>query len=114
MKDNRKYWKTVNPLFSEKSHSKESISLSNKDGLITKNEDLAKTFIFFFSSIVKKLDIEHVPDDELNLPNVEDPILKAIAKYENHPSILRIKNYMKEKDLYFLLNSLINQKFPRK
>ena len=101
MKDNRKFWKTVNPLFSEKSYSKESISPINKDGLITKNEDLAKTFNTFFSSIVKKLDIEHVPDDESNLPNVEDPILKAIAKYENHPSILRIKNYMKEKDLYF-------------
>ena len=25
------------------------------------------------------------------------PILKAIAKYENHPSILRIKNYVKGK-----------------
>ena len=90
----------MNPLFSEKSYSKESISLINKDGLITKNEDLTKTFNVF-SSIVKKLDIEHVPDDESNLPNVEDPILKAIVKYENHPSILRIKNYMKEKDLYF-------------
>ena len=95
MKDNRKFWKTVNPLFSEKSYSKESISLINKDGLVTKNEDLAKTFNIFFSSIIKKLDIEHVPDDESNLPNVEDAILKAIAKYENHPSILRIKNYMK-------------------
>ena len=101
MKDNRTFWKTVNSLFSEKSYSKESISLINKDGLVTKNEDLAKTFNIFFSSIVKKLDIEHVPDDESNLLNVEDPILKAIAKYENHPSILRIENYMKEKDLYF-------------
>ena len=64
MKDNRKFWKTVNPLFSEKSYSKESVSLSNKDGLITKNEDLAKTFDIFFSSIVKNLCIEHVPDDE--------------------------------------------------
>ena len=44
MKDNRKFWKTVNPLFSEKSYSKESIFLINKDGLITKNEDLAITF----------------------------------------------------------------------
>ena len=44
MKDNRKFWKTVNPLFSEKSYSKESISLINKDGLTTENEDLAKTF----------------------------------------------------------------------
>ena len=101
MKDNRKFWKTVNPLFSEKSYSKESISLINKDGLITENEDLAKTFNNFFSNIVNKLGIEHVPDDESNLSNIDDPILKAIAKYENHPSILRIKNYMKEKDLNF-------------
>ena len=50
MKDNRKFWKTVNPLFSEKSSSKESISLINKASLITKNEDLAKktaNFLFF-------------------------------------------------------------------
>ena len=33
--------------------------------------------------------------------NIDDPVLKAIAKYENHPSILRIKNYMKEKDFNF-------------
>ena len=52
-------------------------------------------------NIAEKLGIEHVPDDESNLPNINDPILKAIAKYENHPSILRIKNYMKEKDLNF-------------
>ena len=102
MKDNRKFWKTVNPLFSEKSYSKESISLINKDGLITENEDLAKTFNIFFSIIVNKLGIEHVPDIP-NLSNIDDPILKAIAKYENHPSISRIKNYLKEKDLNFFL-----------
>ena len=45
--------------------------------------------------------LEHVRDYESNLPNIDHPILKAIAKYENHPSILRIKNYMKEKDLNF-------------
>ena len=46
MKGNRKFWKTVNPLFSGKCYSKESISLISKDDLITKNEDLAKTFLF--------------------------------------------------------------------
>ena len=86
----------------------------NKDGLITKNEDLAKTSTIFLSSIVKKLGIEHVPDDESNLPHVEDPILKAIAKYENHPSILRIKNYMKEKDLYFSFEFVDKPKISKK
>ena len=62
---------------------------------------LPVTFNNFFSNIVNKLGIEHVPDDESNLSNIDDPILKAIAKYENHPSILRIKNYMKKKDLNF-------------
>ena len=36
--------KTLKLLFSEKSNSKKSISLINKGGLVTKNEDLAKTF----------------------------------------------------------------------
>ena len=53
MKDNRKSWKTVIPLFSEKSYSKESISLIDKDGLIRKNEDLAKTFNIFFQKYYK-------------------------------------------------------------
>ena len=102
MKGNTKFWKAVNPLFSEKCYSKEPISLISKDCLITKKDDPAKTFINFFSSIVEKLGMEHVLDDESNLPNIHDPILKAIAKCGNHPSILRIKNYMKEKeDLYF-------------
>ena len=48
MKDKRKFWETVNPLFPENSYSKESISLIHKDGLITENEDLPKTFNIFF------------------------------------------------------------------
>ena len=42
-----------------------------------------------------------MPDDESNVHNIDYPILKAIEKNENHPSILRIKNYTKEKDLNF-------------
>ena len=53
MKDNKNFSKTVNLLFSQKSYSKES---------------------------VKKLSIEDVPDDASNLPNIDDPILKAILQ----------------------------------
>ena len=113
MKDNRKFWKNVNPLLLEKSYSKESFSFINKDGLITKNEDLVQTFNNFFSKIVKKLGIEHVPDDDSNLPNIDDPTLKAIAKYENQPIILRIKNYMKEKDLNFSFEFVKKQKISK-
>ena len=82
----------MNPLFSEKFYSKESISLINKDSLIKKKWRPSKDIQYFFSNIANKLGIEHIPDDESNLSNIDDPILKAIEKYENPPSILRIKN----------------------
>ena len=42
--------------------------------------------------------MKNVTDGESDLTNVDDPILKALAKYKNHPSILRIKNYVKDRD----------------
>ena len=101
-------------LFSKKYYSKESISLINKDSLITKNEDLAKTCDNILSNIVNKLGIEHVPGDDSNLPHIGYPILKATAKYQSHPSILSIKNYMKEKDLNFSFEFFHKPNFPRK
>ena len=47
MKDNRNFGK-LNPLFSKIPYTKESISLNNKDGLITENQDLAKACKDFF------------------------------------------------------------------
>ena len=76
-KDNRKFWKTMNPLFSEKSYSNEFISLISKDE-IKKKKDPARTFNNFFSSIVKKMGIDNAPNDESNLPNIDDSILKAL------------------------------------
>ena len=76
-------------LFLKKSNSKEPISLINKDEII--KNDLAKTYNNLLAVQVEKLDIENLPDNESNLPNVDDLRLKAIAKYENHPSILRNK-----------------------
>ena len=46
-----------------------------------------------------------MPDDESNLSNADDPILKAIVKCGNHPCIPRIKSFMKEKTFaYFFRN----------
>ena len=54
LKDNRKFWKTGNPLFSEKAYQIESIKIISKDTeeTITKNEELAEIFNSFFSSRV--------------------------------------------------------------
>ena len=96
MKDNGKFWKTVNPLFSKRCYLKESISLINKDGLITKNEDLANTFYNFLVALYKT---RHRARTRWWIEFTQCRWPKTIAKYENHLSTLRIKNYMKKKDL---------------
>ena len=42
--DNRKFWKTVGPLFSEKAFHKESIIFNNNDKIISNDEELAENF----------------------------------------------------------------------
>ena len=62
-----------------------------------KNEDPVKPLIIVLV-LLWKLGMKNVTDGESDLTNVDDPILKAIAKYKNHLSILRIKDYMKDRD----------------
>ena len=52
--NNRKFWKVVSPLFSEKALRKESIILKEHGKTITDNKKIAETFNNFFSNIVKK------------------------------------------------------------
>ena len=45
----------------------------------------------FFSNIVINLNVPEYPDCEDISGNISDPVLKAIVKYRNHPSIKAIK-----------------------
>ena len=95
--DNKKFWKSVKPLFSEKTMSADNITLVENDIIITEDKKVAEIFNSFFSNAVKNLNIdryEHFSFDEYFLckdTENEDPILRAIEKYEKHPSILKIK-----------------------
>ena len=111
--DNKMFWKTVKPLFSENTISTDNITLIENDDIIFEDENVAEVFNSFFSHAVKNLNIEYYENlsfDEYFLrkdtDNV-DPILKAIAKYEMHPSILKIKSTIPEKSTFsFTLTNL--------
>ena len=62
---------------------------------MSEESKVADTFNKFFSNFVKELKIEK--DDNLLADVIEEsnPVLKAIKKYKNHPSILRIKGSFK-------------------
>ena len=51
------FWKTVKPMFSNKSVNRESITLVKDDKILSKNLEVAETFNVFFSIIVKEMNM---------------------------------------------------------
>ena len=99
--EKRKFLKTVGPLFSEKAFHKESIILNNHNKTISNNEELAETFHKNFSKLVESLNIDKTLAGNIASSDITDPVFNAIKKYENHPSIKKIKHFMSGKDLKF-------------
>ena len=95
--DNKKFWKMVKPLFSDKVKSADSITLIENNKIVSDDKEVADIFNTFFGNAVKMLNIEsyeHFSFDEYFLrtdTENEDPIKRAIEKYADHPSIKKIK-----------------------
>ena len=54
---------------------------------------IAEIFSKHFSEITKSLNIpEYAPKDN-NFTKIEDPLLRAIEEYKDHPSIVRISSF---------------------
>ena len=105
--DNKKFWKTVKPLFSDKVLTVESITIIENDEMYDEDNTVARLFNDFFCNVVKNLNIE--PNNEiLNLNSYHpDPIIHAICKYKNHPSIIKIKeNVSNDESFSFIHVSL--------
>ena len=102
--DNKKFWQTISPLFSEKAFRKETIILKDSNRTITNNHELAETFNTFFSNITQNLKIDSNLVEITENLNISDSVLKAIKKYEKHPSIIRIKEKMKNNNMAFSLS----------
>ena len=62
--------------------------------------ELAETFNTFLSKIVPNLNIDNNLGDNINNPNITDPVFCATQKYENHPSILKIGEMIGKKNIF--------------
>ena len=92
--DNRKFWYTVKHFLSDKIKSRENIILVNNEKIISVEWKVANTLNNFFSNIIKNFKLpEYFVEDELSHNLSSHPILKAILKYNNHPSIKVIKSF---------------------
>ena len=99
--DNKKFWKTVKPLLSDKSVSREKINLTENEKMLTSESETAETLNNFFSNIVKKLNIPKFNSNNSVTENIKNPVFKSILNYKNHPSILAIQKYSKNKSFHF-------------
>ena len=105
LEENRKFWKAIKPLFSDKNiFSQRDIITEDEGILISDNAEVAKILNNYFIDAVEGLDIEPfaVPADNISTDDIEKTdIEKMIKKYEGHPSILKIKeNIVLDKSLF--------------
>ena len=106
--DNKKFWKTVKPFLSDKSINSDKIHLNENGELINSKTKTAEVLNEFFSNIVKNLKIPEYENLNRNFQKVKDPVLKAILKYKNHPSIIAIKE--KSKNSKFTFHEVDNER----
>ena len=92
--------KNKSPIFRERV-LKETIILKDSNRAITNNHKLAEIFNTFLGNITQNLRIDSDVVEFTKSLNISDPVLKAIRKYEKHPSIIKIKEKMKKKNMPF-------------
>ena len=91
--DNKKFWKTVKPFFSDKSHSNNKIVLTEGEKIISNDVEVAETMNEFFVTVTDSLGINENSNNENATEGISDPDEKAVQKFANHPSILKIKGH---------------------
>ena len=85
LSDNRKFWKTIKPFFSNKGLSSNKLMLIENNRLITEEKELATVMITFFVNITESLDLKK-DDDSLNPINSKN-INNILEKHKHHPSV---------------------------
>ena len=119
--DNKHFWKTIKPNFTDKVLKDERIVLVEDDQVITADTDLAEIFKDHFENIVESLHIERPCKVDFD----REPVANAIKNFSQHPSILKIKENtnssacfsfrtVSKEDLLYQLNSLDPAKATQK
>ena len=101
--DNKKFWNTIKPFFSNGSSKSSKITLVEDDEVITDDKKIAETFNEYYIDVVSSLDIQKNVALENNTDGISNPVNKALKRFKDHPSILEIKkNVSIESEFCFL------------
>ena len=79
--DNRQFWKTIKPLFSEKQNISRRITLIDGDNIISNDADVAKAMNICFSNAINNLEIKGYHGIDENITNL-DPVHNAEISFK--------------------------------
>ena len=110
--DNKQFWKTMKPFFSDKTNKGKKITLIEGDEIISNDVDVAETMNEFFSNVVSNLSIKGYQTESSTIGHDEssnigsDKIFHAINTFKDHPSIIKIKERIQihEKFIFSMSN----------
>ncbi len=100
LNDNRKFWKTVKPLFSDKIKTSSSVTLLENGELISDDKAVAEIFNEYFANITSSLGIEETGSNLVSTDDIDDPVELAVVKYSLHPSIKRIAENFRPTEMF--------------
>ena len=80
--DNRKFWKTVKPLFSDKIRTPGSITLLESEELISDDKQVAEVLNDYFINITASLEISEVEENLMDTNEFRDPIGVAVNTHK--------------------------------
>ena len=89
--DNKKFWRVVKPLLSNKIISNEKVTIVEGDKIIRSDNETVKVLNEFFANIVTNLNIPQFNQIDRTSEKIRDPVIKGTVKYRAHPSIIAIK-----------------------
>ena len=96
--DNKRFWRTVKPFFSDKNRVKNKITfIEEKTNFLSNNNLIAETFNKFFANIVPSLGLQCRDELLTSVEHIQDPFEKIIEKFKQHPSIIAIMKYRPNK-----------------
>ena len=89
--NDKRFWKTFKPLFSNKSGNvSQKVTLVENGSIISLESQIAECFNQYFVNSKDSLPIEPYVPIPSYVP-LRDPIIDSFRKYENHPSIAMIQ-----------------------
>lgn len=108
MYDDKTFWATIKPLFTDKAVNQDRIFLVKENETILDNDKISEKVNNFFEDIVKHLKIPQNKEHLVNTDHIDDSILRAKEKFEK----FLIKCYSENKN-NSLCSSSINTEIEK-